>query len=55
MNNKFWIKGAIKHKGALIAKAKKAGLSISQYCAKSRLDLQTKKQCTLAKILKKFN
>lgn len=50
-----WIKGAIKHPGALTAKAKAAGLSISAYCAKGGLDGTTKKQCSLAKTLSGFH
>lgn len=50
-----WIQKAIKRPGALTAKAKKAGMSISQYCAKDNLDTRTKRQCALAKTLKSFN
>ena len=50
-----WIKGAISHPGALTAKAKKAGKSITEYCSQEGLDGKTKKQCSLAKTLKGFN
>lgn len=52
---KEWISGAIKHPGALTAKAKAAGKSISEYCAQEGNDLTTKKQCSLAKTLRSFN
>lgn len=52
---KDWIKGAIKHPGALTAKAKAAGKSITSYCASPNLDTHTKRQCSLAKTLKGFN
>ena len=50
-----WIKGAISHPGAITAKAKKAGKSITEYCSQEGLDGKTKKQCSLAKTLKGFN
>ena len=49
---KKWIKGAIKRPGALTAKAKKEGKTVSQYCKKKRSG-RTAKQCNLAKTLKK--
>lgn len=52
---KNWIQGAIKRPGALTKKAKAAGMSISQYCAKPGLSTRTKRQCALAKTLKGFN
>jgi hypothetical protein len=45
----------IKRPGALTAKAKAAGKSITQYCAQKGLSTQTKKQCVLARTLKGFN
>jgi len=51
---KRWIQGAIKRPGALTAKAKAAGMSITQYCAKKDLSTRTKRQCALAKTLKSF-
>jgi hypothetical protein len=52
---KQWIKGAIKHPGALTAKAKAAGKTIDEYCSSGSLDTETKKQCVLAKTLKGFS
>jgi len=52
---KDWIKGAIKHPGALTAKAKAAGKTIDQYCAQEGHDGTTQKQCSLAKTLKGFS
>jgi hypothetical protein len=52
---KNWIAGAIKHPGALTAKAKAAGMSINQYCSKAGLSTQSKKQCVLARTLRKFH
>lgn len=49
-----WIQGMNMKKGALTAKAKRAGKSISEYCAGKGLDIITKKQCSLAKTLSKF-
>jgi len=56
MAKKFWISDAIKHPGSLTNKMKKSGKkSISEYCASKGLDITTKKQCSLAKTLSKFN
>jgi len=52
---KNFIKGAIKHPGALTAAAKAAGKSISQFCAQGNLSATNKKRCSLAKTLKSFN
>ena len=52
---KKWIQGAIKRPGALTAKAKAAGKSISSYCAGGNLSTQSKRQCNLAKTLKGMN
>ena len=49
------INQVIKRPGALTAKAKAAGMSITQYCAKDGLDTRTKRQCALARTLKTFN
>lgn len=51
---KQWIAGAIKHPGALTAAAKKAGKSISEYCAGGNLSSTAKKRCALARTLKKM-
>jgi len=48
------IKEVIKHPGALTAKAKAAGMSISEYCSQKNLSPLTKKQCVLARTLKGF-
>jgi len=52
---KKWIQNAIKRPGALTEKAKAAGKSISEYCSQDNLSSRTKKQCALAKTLKKFS
>jgi len=56
---KKWISKAIKRPGALTAKAKRAGMSVSAYAAKvranpSRYSARTVKQANLAKTLKKL-
>lgn len=61
---KKWIKGAIKHPGALTAKAKRAGAMtkrgtisskwMNEQLANPRVNEQTKRQIRLAKTLKKF-
>lgn len=51
---KKFIQGAIKHPGALTAKAKAKGMSISEYCAQGSLSSVAKKECNLAKTLKKL-
>jgi hypothetical protein len=55
MAKKKFIQGAIKHPGALTASAKKAGKSISEFCAGSNLSTTDKRRCNLAKTLKSFN
>lgn len=55
MAKKNWIAGAIKHPGALTASAKKAGKSISQFCAGPNLSGTDKKRCSLAKTLKSMH
>lgn len=50
-----WIAGAIKRPGALTAKAKAAGMSITAYCAQKKLSTLTKRQCSLAKTLRSFH
>ena len=55
MADKKWIDKAIKRPGALTKKAKAAGKSISEYCKQDNLDTRTKRQCALAKTLKKIN
>ncbi|MCS7317149.1 MAG: hypothetical protein NZZ41_02350 [Candidatus Dojkabacteria bacterium] len=49
-----WIQKAIKKPGALTASAKRAGMSISEYCAQPNLSTKSKRRCNLAKTLKKF-
>ncbi len=44
----------IKHPGALTAKAKSSG-GIAAYCAKGGLDTHSKRQCALARTLRKFH
>ncbi len=55
MASKKWIQGAIQHPGALTAKAKAAGMSISEYCAQKNLSTSSKRQCALAGTLKKLS
>ncbi len=54
---KNWIKGAIKHPGALTRKAKAAGMSVSAYVANppKGVSTTTKRQIALAKTLRSFN
>jgi hypothetical protein len=47
-----WIQGAIKHPGALTAKAKAAGMTLAQYEAAPHKDSTTKHQVALAERLK---
>lgn len=56
---KKWIKGAIKRPGAFSAKAKRAGMTTSQYAKHvlkkgSRASERTKKQARLAQTLSKM-
>lgn len=55
MAKKKWIQKAIKHPGELTAKAKRAGKSINEYCAQENLSTESKRQCNLAKTLKKLS
>ena len=52
-SKKRWIQKAIKRPGALRAKAKRAGQSVSAYCGKKRTG-RTARQCALAKTLRKM-
>jgi len=56
MAKEKFIQKAIKQPGALTKKAKAAGKTVSQYCAEAgpRASTQTKRQCALAKTLKKL-
>ena len=47
-----WIQGAIKHPGALKAKAKAAGESLSQFMREKHKDPTTNRQVALAERLK---
>ena len=51
---KKWIQKAIKRPGALKRKAKAAGKSIGKYCSSKNLSTRTKRQCNLARTLKKL-
>lgn len=58
-NKKKWIQDAIKNPGAFSAKAKRAGMSTSEYAnkvlsPKSKASATTKKQAVLAKNLSKM-
>lgn len=52
---KNFIQGAIKHKGALTAKAKAAGMSVAQYAAHppKGISTQTKREINFYKVLNK--
>ena len=54
---KKWIQGAIKRPGALTAKAKRAGKSVSEYCASlgENADTRTKRQCALFHTLRRMS
>ena len=49
-----WIKGAIKHPGALTAQAKAAGKTVAQFCASlpDGASTTTKRRCALAGTLR---
>ena len=56
---KKWIQKAIKRPGAFTAKAKKAGMSVSEYASSvlkegSQASTRTKRQAVLAKTLRRF-
>ncbi len=51
---KKWIQKADIQEGALTAKAKAAGQTISQFCARSDLSTKSKRQCNLAKTFAKM-
>jgi len=46
-----WIKGAIKHPGALTAEAKAKGESMDELCSQANLTGVTAKRCALRKTL----
>jgi len=50
-----WIKGAIKHPGALTEQAKTAGMSLDAYCSQKNLSPTAKRRCNLRKTLMKFH
>lgn len=54
---KDWIKGAVKHPGALTRKAKAAGETVGEYIANppKNISATTKKQIALAKTLRKLD
>ena len=52
---KNWIQGAIKHPGALTAKAKHAGESLSQYMGEAHKDPTTRRQVAMARTLMAMN
>jgi len=55
MAKKKFIQKAIKHPGALTRAAKRAGKSISAYCAQGNLSTTAKRRCNLAKTLRSFH
>jgi hypothetical protein len=54
---KNWVAGAVKRPGALTAKAKRAGKSVSAYCASlgPNADTRTKRQCALYHTLRRMS
>jgi hypothetical protein len=50
-----WIQKADIEEGALTAKAKAAGMSISAFCAQSDLTAKSVRQCNLAKTFRRMN
>lgn len=52
---KNWIKGAIKHPGALKKAAAAQGKTIAQYCSSPNLSATAKRRCALAKTLKSMH
>ncbi len=51
-----WIKGAIKHPGALTAQAKRAGKNVAEYCKnRGNLSTKAKRRCALRDTLSKFH
>jgi len=56
MAKKKWIQSAIKKPGALTAKAKAAGVSVSQYINNppKNISTRTRRQIALAKTLRKM-
>jgi len=54
MVEKKWIQKAIQKPGSLTAQAKRAGMSISEFCSQKNLSTKTKKRCALARTLRKF-
>jgi hypothetical protein len=53
-NKKNFIKAAIKKPGSLTAMAKRAGVSITEYCGRSNLTPLAKQKCNFYKnVLKK--
>ena len=48
---KKWIQKAIKKPGSLTAAAKRAGMSIDEYCAQKNLSTKAKRRCNLRKTL----
>lgn len=51
---KKWIQGAIKHPGALTARAKAAGQSLAQFMAAPHKDPTVKKEIVLARTLQRL-
>jgi len=51
---KKWIAGAIRKKGSLTQAAKRAGKSISAFCAQKNLSATNRRRCNLARTLRKM-
>jgi len=54
MAKNLWIQDINMKKGSLTNAAKKAGVSLDEYCSKENLDSKTKKRCVLRKTLMGF-
>jgi hypothetical protein len=50
---KDWIRGAIKHPGALTARAKAAGMTLNQFMAAPHRSKEVRQEINLAKTLRK--
>lgn len=53
-NKKKWIQKAIKRPGALTEQAKKAGMTIEQFCSREDLSPLAQKRCNLWRTLRKL-
>lgn len=54
MAKKKWIQEAIKNPGSLTEQAKKAGMSVAEFCSQDHKDSTTQRRCNLYKTLRKL-